>query len=328
MVKPKNNIHWLKYAIASFLPPLALIWLYRENIRKKDRTFWNVTVVWAVVWSLCVVGLLVVPNNYQSNIPNLPSTSEAETSTENNTSIADSNLADDQTGADADNSRPDSSSSSNASTPSIWDQPSDAVADNAVGGEESDIATTNPSMSGIEIKEAENVPYSRDSYGSGWNAGSGCNIRARMLQSASTIPFTTSNGCTVTYGSWIDPYTGNTFTGNPYQGDDGTANDLDIDHIIPLSYVNSHGGYYWTDSEKVLYGSSLEAMNNGVYIVVSASENRKKGDKGPSEYYPPNNDYKCEYSRLWRDIARLYSIALSYADYVVVADTLEACGIE
>lgn len=182
-------------------------------------------------------------------------------------------------------------------------------------------------MSGIRIAEATSVPYSRNEYQPNWGAGSGCNIRARILQTTSLIDFRTSNGCTVTYGSWYDVYTGKTLTGNPYRGD-GTENDLDIDHIIPLNYVNSHGGYNWSSSQKRAYGASLTGMNNGVYLAVSASENRKKSDKGPSEYYPPNSAYRCTYAQKWRDVARIYSIALSNADYVVVKNVLETCGIE
>ena len=57
------------------------------------------------------------------------------------------------------------------------------------------------------------------------------------------------------------------------------------------------------------------------------SENREKSDSGPSEYYPPNPDYRCEYSRKWRDIARIYGISLNPADYNLIANVLIACGI-
>lgn len=183
------------------------------------------------------------------------------------------------------------------------------------------------SMSGIAIAEAASVGYSRSDYQPNWSVGSGCDIRSRMLTSSSTVGVQYGrNGCTVTYGSWVDPYTGAIETGNPYRGD-GTANDMDIDHIIPLHYVNNHGGSSWPASKKRQYGASLEAMNQGVYVAVSASANREKSDKGPSQYYPTNGAYRCEYARKWRDIARLYGISLSNADYNVIRNTLASCGI-
>lgn len=188
-------------------------------------------------------------------------------------------------------------------------------------------ANTNSAMSGIKIAEADNSPYLRANYGKGWNVGTGCNIRSRLLAAQSTVPVKTSNGCLVTYGSWIDPYSGARLTGNPYQGD-GEANDLDIDHIIPLRYVNQHGGYAWSHTQKQNYGKSLAAMNNGVYIAVSSKENRSKSDQGPADYYPSNPNFYCEYAKRWRNIARTYSISLSQRDYNKVKGVLAQCGIK
>ena len=186
---------------------------------------------------------------------------------------------------------------------------------------------TNSAMSGIKIAEADNSPYLRANYGKGWNVGTGCNIRSRLLTAQSTVPVKTSNGCLVTYGSWIDPYSGVKLTGNPYQGD-GEDNDLDIDHIIPLRYVNQHGGYAWSHTQKQNYGKSLSAMNNGVYIAVSSKENRRKSDQGPADYYPSNPNFYCEYAKRWRNIARTYSISLSQRDYNKIEGVLSQCGIK
>ena len=187
---------------------------------------------------------------------------------------------------------------------------------------------SNEIMAGVSIAEASDAPYNREEYQSGWSVGSDCDLRAQILKATSLVSVTTgSNGCTVTYGSWIDPYSGMTLTGNPYRGD-GTENDLDIDHIIPLSYVNAHGGSEWSATQKKAYGQSLEGYKNGVYVAVSASENRKKGDSGPAEYYPSNPDYRCEYATKWRDLARIYQISLNAADYAVVEEVLTGCTAE
>ncbi|MBR2725198.1 hypothetical protein IKE97_00945 [Candidatus Saccharibacteria bacterium] len=193
-------------------------------------------------------------------------------------------------------------------------------------GMETPVNNNDSLMAGVLISEPIDVPYLRKEYQPDWDVGYGCNIRARILQQTSIIAVkTASNGCTVVYGSWVDPYTGVTLTGNPYRGDDGTSNDLDIDHIIPLKYVNSHGGSNWSKEQKREYGASLTAMNKGVYVAVSASENRKKSDSGPSVYYPPNKYYRCEYAQKWRDIAKDYQIALSRNDYNTVKNVLASC---
>lgn len=217
--------------------------------------------------------------------------------------------------------------SSNSNSTSTTTSPSSAPSATA-STTVSNSSSSSDAMFGITIAEADQSPYNRNDYGSGWEvSGLACNIRATILQRTSIVTFeTSSNGCTVTYGSWVDPYSGATLTGNPYQGD-GTSNDLDIDHIIPLKYVNSHGGYAWSSNQKLAYSKSLAAMNDGVYLAVSSSENRKKGDSGPADYYPSNPNYYCEYSRKWRDIARKYAISLSLRDYNKVKGVLAECGI-
>lgn len=213
-------------------------------------------------------------------------------------------------------------------TPVVNDTPNTTVkTENSTQSAPNNTAAADP-MSGIAVAEDNNAPYDRKQYQPTWSVGVGCDIRSRMLASTSTaaVQFG-SNGCTVKWGQWKDMYTGQVLTGNPYRGD-GTANDLDIDHIIPLHYVNNHGGSNWSSDQKRSYGASLDAMNKGVYIAVSASENRRKGDQGPASYYPPNPEYRCEYSRRWRDIARAYGIAMSQADFNVVRDTLNSCGIK
>jgi hypothetical protein len=152
-----------------------------------------------------------------------------------------------------------------------------------------------------------------------------CNIRDTMLRESSEIEVPPNENCTVDYGKWLDPYSGQTFEGDPSGGADGTANDLDIDHIIPLKYVNNHGGSNWSNDQKKEYGNSVQAMNNGLYVVSGASANRKKGDQGPAEWMPSNADYQCTYATKWRDIALSWHISLDPTDYDYLNQKLEDC---
>ncbi|MBR3385998.1 hypothetical protein IKG68_00275 [Candidatus Saccharibacteria bacterium] len=234
----------------------------------------------------------------------------------------------DSTSAASADSSNTAKSTTESSTESATENTSSANAAFNTTVTDSPASTATDAMAGITIAEADGSPYTRSDYGTGWDVSELiCNIRATILNQTSLVAAqTASNGCTVIYGSWVDPYSGAVLTGNPYQGD-GTANDLDIDHVIPLKYVNSHGGYYWSASAKVAYGKSVSAMYNGVYLAVSASENRKKGDSGPADYYPSNPAFYCEYSRMWRDTARQYSISLSLRDYNKIKGVLAECNI-
>jgi hypothetical protein len=293
--QPTSRLSLILLTILCPIIGLRLIASRRPDLQNKPPVRILVT-AWLAIWFLGIASLI-----YQVTPPvvNGQTSANAVYETEQPTPEATNSVE---------------SESPTDSSPSPEPSPSQSTADYAT------------IMAGIAIIETETVPYDRDEYQPNWNVGSGCNIRSRILTAVSTISVTFgSNGCTVIYGSWYDPYTGQVLTGNPYQGD-GTANDLDIDHVIPLNYVNSHGGYYWNDSQKRAYGASLAGMDNGVYLAVSSSENRKKGDSGPASYYPPNPEYRCEYSRLWRNTARTYTIGLSSSDYNLIASVLESCG--
>lgn len=310
--EPQKSVQRFQQQLILF--PVSLWLKYRKIVEHKAqlRPFYLVARATSIAWTICAsIALATILAAFvPARADQLPEPPQSTATT--------------QTAIGADDiptSTPEESESSFAADTST-DATSDLSPDTSVVADPSDGATP---MSGVEIAEAANVPYSRESYQDGWDVGSGCNLRARILQATSIVGVVTSNGCTVTYGSWYDPYTGSTLTGNPYRGD-GTANDLDIDHIIPLAYVNAHGGYDWSPSQKKAYGQSLEAYQNGVYVAVSAAENRRKSDSGPSEYYPPNPAYRCEYATKWRDLARIYDISLSRADYEVIEDVLLECA--
>ncbi|MFZ1242865.1 MAG: hypothetical protein WAQ22_01850 [Candidatus Saccharimonas sp.] len=311
--KAQTSSRWL-VLILTILCPFVGIYLMVDKHPDllKSPKIRALTTTWFTIWFIGVAGLVFQPTRTPNTASSQPSSSISqgeshdETKTQETTSETDENTDQKQVQTEE---KP-----SSTKAPAV---PSDAQPQKP---------TTSSIMAGIAIKEAESVPYDRAKYQPNWNAGGGCDIRARILSSTSLISVQVgSNGCTVKYGSWNDPYTGQVLTGNPYRGD-GTANDLDIDHIIPLNYVNSHGGYYWNDAQKRAYGSSITAMNSGVYLAVSASENRRKSDSGPSQYYPPNQAYRCDYSRKWRDTARTYAISLSSADYNLIANIITSCG--
>jgi hypothetical protein len=58
---------------------------------------------------------------------------------------------------------------------------------------------------------------------------------------------------------------------------------------------------------------------------VKASENRRKGDKGPDRYLPPRLDYHCEYVRTWLRIKRDWNLEVSSAERVTIDRVLGGC---
>jgi len=123
-----------------------------------------------------------------------------------------------------------------------------------------------------------------------------------------------AEACYISGGLWVDPYTGEEFY-NP--------EDLDIDHMIALSYANKGGGSSWADDKKREYANSLDYENH--LIAVSASANRSKSDKGPSEWVPENEEYHCEYATSWTTVANNWELSLTSADKAKIIGMLDSC---
>lgn len=120
--------------------------------------------------------------------------------------------------------------------------------------------------------------------------------------------------CSVTAGTWVDPYSG-VIIKDP--------KGIDIDHMIPLSYANQHGGASFSKKQKEEYANDL---SNPVHLkATAAKENRTKSDKGPSGYKPPNQSNWCVYARDWVTISSNWGLSISEKDVKAVREMLATC---
>ncbi|WP_444890065.1 hypothetical protein [Microbulbifer sp. DLAB2-AA] len=89
----------------------------------------------------------------------------------------------------------------------------------------------------FEVEAKEERGYDRHEWLPKWSDSDGdCqSTRHELLvqYSLASVSFTNEKGCTVDTGLWLDPYTDNFYT---------LASDLDVEHIVPLSWVHEHGG--------------------------------------------------------------------------------------
>lgn len=105
--------------------------------------------------------------------------------------------------------------------------------------------------------------------------------------------------CKVISGKWYDPYN-NQYFFNP--------RDLQIDHLVPLKEAHRSGAYAWSDDKKMRYANDLE--NKEVLIAVYGKTNSSKGDKDPSDWMPPNENYHCEYIHSWQEIKKKWGLEM------------------
>ena len=136
------------------------------------------------------------------------------------------------------------------------------------------------------------------------------NTRAEVLISQSDVSaeFATSRECRVVKGYWVGGLTGIVLS---------DASDVDIDHIIPLSYAHRHGGFSWTPSKKEQFAN--DPLN---LIPAYDVENRRKSDKGPSEYLPSDKALACAYLERWQAIAKKYDLNIALKDMAIMINNL------
>lgn len=180
-------------------------------------------------------------------------------------------------------------------------------------------------LAGIQTGDAQNVAYNRDEWNHWVNVRTCWTVREQvlardaqpgsliMLDSAGNATTDVNTACEITGGTWVDFYTGSTIT-NP--------KDLDIDHMIPLKYAATHGGQGWDKGKKEAYANSLDP---GHLLAVSAGANRSKSDKGPSEWIPSNESYKCSYATSWISVSVKWGLTATEADKNALQKMLETC---
>lgn len=187
------------------------------------------------------------------------------------------------------------------------------------------VSESTAKLNTITVASAESVSYNRDEW-KHWNTVSGCwDVRDEVLVRdavAGSVKYlnkdkaptdSKTQACSIQTGQWVDFYTGATFT-------DPTK--LDIDHMIPLSYAAQHGGQSWDTAKKSSYANSMDA---GHLVAVSASENRTKGDKGPSAWKPTDKGAWCQYATDWVSVASKWQLSVAEADKKALSDMLGTC---
>lgn len=162
----------------------------------------------------------------------------------------------------------------------------------------------------MKIAEPDDSEYNRGDYKHWIKQEGQCDTRETALKEQGT-DVVVDNKCKATSGQWTDWYSGETMT---------DASGADLDHVIPLGYANAHGGAAWDKQKKQDFANDLSQL-----LVVGASENRSKSDKGPSDYMPPNESYHCEYADKWVKTALKYDLSVTEKDKKVLQDTLSHC---
>lgn len=136
------------------------------------------------------------------------------------------------------------------------------------------------------------------------------NTRAKVLlrDSDKAVIFRDNNHCVIDAGEWKDPYTGKTYT---------SAQDIQIDHFVPLKNAYKSGANAWSFKARCLYANYMGY--NYHLMAVDGPENMKKGDKGPNRYMPPNPEYTCKYLKNWLSIKFFWGLNMTQGEAESIA---------
>ncbi|MET9273323.1 HNH endonuclease family protein [Kribbella sp. NPDC003557] len=174
-------------------------------------------------------------------------------------------------------------------------------------------STAATQLASLTVKaEGSSTGYSRDKFPH-WIIQSGtCDTREQVLKRDGS-GVTVDSSCQPTAGRWYSVYD------STWVND---SSDVDIDHIVPLSEAWKSGASTWTTAKRQEFANNLTISQ---LIAVTASSNRSKGDKDPSEWKPTNTSVHCIYAREWIWVKYTYKLSLQSAEKTALTQMLATC---
>lgn len=164
--------------------------------------------------------------------------------------------------------------------------------------------------------------YRTQDFGAAWSYdfdGNFCDTRDDILARDMTdVTYTDpSDQCQVQTGTLNDPYTGKVID---FTRGVGTSMAVQIDHLIPLKYVWTHGARDWTQEKREQIANDPENL-----YAVDGPTNGSKSDRGPSEFMPPNEAFHCTYATGFVKVATKYQLSITSADHDALQTALATC---
>lgn len=177
-----------------------------------------------------------------------------------------------------------------------------------------------------ELPEETVESYERRKHFGGWvkdkNSGDCFNTRNKVLvrDNIGTLKFKEDNKCSVAEGLWIDPYSGVEMT--------NAQDEIQIDHMIPMSEAYQSGAHNWSFKQRCLFGNYLGYKNH--LLPVYGEENNNKGSQTPEDYMPTLTGYHCQYLKDWLKIKTIWGLHFSPTEVAAIKQrmTEAACKPE
>lgn len=173
----------------------------------------------------------------------------------------------------------------------------------------------------LVIAQPIQTPYNRDLFGQRWADldRNGCDQRNDVLK-RDLVDVTTKPGtrdCVILTGVLHDPYTGQIID---FTRGQGTSEQVQIDHIVPLAWAWRQGAADWTEEQRE------QLANDPINLLaVDGPTNSSKSDKGPSLWMPPSEGYHCLYAERFVQVLDTYDLTVSPEDHSALQVELSSC---
>ncbi|MEK8143581.1 HNH endonuclease family protein [Streptomyces sp. M10(2022)] len=164
--------------------------------------------------------------------------------------------------------------------------------------------------------------YERDKFGYAWKdsvdgiplSRNGCDTRNDLLaRDGKDIAHRSGSDCVVISMTLKDPYTGSTIEWRKQK-----ATEVQIDHVMPLSYDWQMGAARWSEAKR------QQIANDPLNLIpVDGPANNAKRDSGPASWLPPYKQIRCSYAVRFAQVSLKYELPVTAADKTVMQ---EQCG--
>jgi hypothetical protein len=167
----------------------------------------------------------------------------------------------------------------------------------------------------LEVEREQRSGYQRTLFPH-WDAtGDGCNVRARVLIDEARVKPRITGRCTLVGGRWLSAFDNRTVT---------AARRLDVDHLVPLAEAWRSGAHGWDGATRRAFANDLDYPLT--LIAVTASANRRKGDKDPARWLPTFDAYRCTYVASWVAVKWRWRLSVDRTEHVALRAGLAGCG--
>ncbi|KAK6352835.1 hypothetical protein TWF696_004835 [Orbilia brochopaga] len=140
-----------------------------------------------------------------------------------------------------------------------------------------------------------------------------CNTREEVLK-RDGVNVVTNAKCAATSGTWVCPYTNNTYT---------KSSDIDIDHMVPLKNAWISGASNWTTERR---GDFANDLQHPQLWAVKDTVNQGKSDSSPDVWQPPLESFHCTYASAWVEVKSVWSLTVTEAEKASLEKMLSTCS--